>query len=169
MSEDLVQADSVPADSNEKVTPPAQRLRIPMQNLLELHAREQAGLPDDWRMFQWEVKGAKYQPTYVPGTHTAITGIVVTKRKRNGEWSWRSGDNSTQMTITLRDTDHKKWCEAWGLRNDVCYLCQGNGDVVRSFGEKGVTYCQCPKCKGSGKPSAGQVTFSDDAASRAGD
>ncbi|MBS0251221.1 MAG: hypothetical protein JSR78_09165, partial [Proteobacteria bacterium] len=123
-----------------------------MENLLELHAREIGGFDDSWRAFMWQVKGEKPGPPYGFGTHVAVTGAVVTKQKRNGEWDWRLRDKSTEMTITIRNENHDQWCERWGHERDVCWVCQGNGDVVQSFGVKGVTYRQCHHCKGSGKP-----------------
>jgi hypothetical protein len=152
MEKEMVQADASAPALSEKFNRPTESQRIPMRNLLELHAREIGGLPDEWTAFSWEVKGMKPGPPYGFGTHVAVTGAVVTKRNRKGDLAWRTRDKSTEMTITIRNDSHAAWCIAWGQEHGVCHSCQGNGDEVASFGVKGVTYRTCRVCKGSGKP-----------------
>ena len=75
--------------------------------ILEQHARELLGLPPEWKVYRWEVKGPGVQVT------GAVTHEVWKRGKRKGHPDWRKRLPETEATITIPDAMHNAWQLQW--------------------------------------------------------
>lgn len=120
--------------------------------LLEMQARERAGMPDTWRIFRWECFPKTFRPEDV--IYIELSGAVVPPKlagKYKGQPNWRRRDRSTERTIVITIPDANKWASEWSARTGKCDNCTGSGKVFHSWNhETGTTYKTCRMCEGSG-------------------
>lgn len=120
--------------------------------LIEIHAREKAGMPDTWRSWLWERVG----PPEAPYPFIRLTGAVVpllTRGPRKGKPNWRRKDKATERVVTITPDEHDAWATAWQARTGKCRDCMGEGRRPWSSSARdGTTYRSCKACEGTGVP-----------------
>ena len=120
-------------------------------NLMEIHAREKAGMPESWCMYRWEC----FPKTADKTLYYQVTGIVAplkTKGKNKGRRNWRAGDKSTERVVILPVSDHEAWVAEWEKKTGNCAECTGTGRIMKRWSAaSGAEYRPCGKCNGSGK------------------
>lgn len=120
--------------------------------LIDIHAREKAGMPDAWRSWRWEHVG----PPEAPYPFLRVTGAVVplvSRGQRKGKPNWRKKDAATVRVVTILPDEHEAWAVAWQERTGRCRRCTGEGRLPwRSSVEDGTTCRPCPACEGVGVP-----------------
>jgi hypothetical protein len=95
-------------------------------NLLELHAREKLGMPEDWRAYRYEcfpkINGG-------PTLYIEVTGIVaplMEKGRRKGLPDWRHEDKASRRKAILPVAEHDQWVLAWSRREQPIVMPKGN-------------------------------------------
>jgi hypothetical protein len=119
-------------------------------NLYELHAREKAGLPQEWRLYKWELF-PKAGPDFL---YVQITGAVAltkyTKGPRKGRTNW--SQKSCQKTVILVRQEHEEWCREWERKTGKCQRCYGTGQSWAGWNHlTGDAWRDCRKCNATGK------------------
>ena len=121
-----------------------------MINLYEEHAREKAGLSNEWQAYRFETFPHTGEALYIE-----VTGAVAPQKQRGkykGRPNWRKLDKSTLATIVLPMIEHTAWVRDWEARTEKCSRCVGEGQVMASYSvESGMTYKECPMCQGTGQ------------------
>jgi hypothetical protein len=120
-------------------------------NLYEVHAREKAGMPEEWKVFRWECfpKSGQEETIYVEVTG-AVALIKYQSGPRKGKTNWSKC--SSRKTVVLPVEAHKQWCDEWERRTGLCQECTGTGELLKRVSVKdGVEYRPCGKCRGTGK------------------
>lgn len=124
------------------------------EHLIDIHAREKAGLPDGWRADIWEHVG----PPEAPYPFLRLTGAVyppVTRGPRKGRPNWKKPEAGTERVVTILPDEHEAWAIAWEGKTGRCRACMGEGRRVWGVSVKdGTTYKSCRMCGGSGVPAA---------------
>jgi DnaJ-class molecular chaperone len=117
---------------------------------LESHARELLGLPPDWRVYRWTVKGRGVE---VEG---AVCNAFITRGKWKGRTNWKKKDLNTLITITIPDALHKQWMREWESRTGLCHNCSGTGEEWAGWSAaEGTKRRPCRPCGASGLKSEG--------------
>lgn len=116
--------------------------------LLEIHAREVAKMPDEWEVYAWECIGEPVKVVEVKGCFKPPT---ITRGPRKGQSNWRKRDKTSERIVHITPEEHKAWIGKWVERTGLCVRCVGKGEVLASIGVSGTTYRECPKCSGTGK------------------
>src|SRR5689334_17120423 len=96
----------------------AERWNVANTRLLEMQARERAGMPEAWQMFKWEC----FPKLSAQTIYVEITGAVaplITRGKRKGQPNWRKFDRSTEKTIVITLTDADKWAAEWSAKTGL--------------------------------------------------
>jgi hypothetical protein len=118
--------------------------------LLEILAREKAGMPETWRVFRWECFPKQEATIYYE-----LTGAVVPMKTRGpekGEPNWRKLDKATRRVIVLTVDGAAMMAAEWSKRTGLCIECIGEGKTFTSWSLKdGVTHKPCGECSGTGK------------------
>lgn len=123
---------------------------MPNGHLFEIHAREKANMPDEWRAYYWECL-----PHGKPSEYYQFTGAVVPIHvggPLNGLPNWTRKDAATWRTVEFTAEEHKAFCADWEKRTGKCNECMGKGETIASSGVSGTKYRECHRCKGSGRP-----------------
>lgn len=120
-----------------------------MENLLENHAREKVGMPQDWQVWSYEVLDHESDDSTMK-----ITGAIapiVTRGKRKGLKNWRKKDKATIRNAYIRESEHDEWLSVWESKTGNCHKCQGTGEMWAGWSAKdGTRYRTCTRCSGSG-------------------
>lgn len=119
--------------------------------LLEMQAREKAGMPPDWEACEWKcMPPGEVQPIYF-----AVKGAiapVITRGPRKGQRNWARKIKSTVRSVAITPVDHEKWVAEWVTRTGKCPKCLGEGQVFARWNEaEGTTYKPCAECGATGK------------------
>lgn len=118
-------------------------------DLVELMARERAGMPDDWRAFRysWMPPGGK--PLYLE-----VVGAVApiyTRGDRKGTPNFKRRDVSTERTVYLTPAEMDAWEKRWEHQTGACRHCAGSGERLVSWSrDSGTKTRPCEDCGGSG-------------------
>lgn len=117
--------------------------------LLDEHARDRAGLGEQWRPYHYEVVNEPGQPMLVKLIGAIAPPFVRGPRK--GTPNWRQMDRATRRTIYITGAENDEWCRAWQERTGKCMECKGCGEVLQSWSAAhGVTMKACNACGGTG-------------------
>lgn len=76
-----------------------------------LHAREKAGMGDDWHAYLFKALPMEDVPTQV----FEITGSAArrkTRGKYKGDLTWKGADRRTRRTVYITPAEHDAWCAA---------------------------------------------------------
>ena len=120
-----------------------------MATLLEEHAREKAGMSENWRVYRFECfpkNGEKI-------LYFELTGAVVpfyTRGEKKGKPNWSREDITTKHVVVLPVDEHDEWTRKWEQKTGKCANCQGSGKELEGCGIHGTTYRCCRKCHGEG-------------------
>lgn len=125
-------------------------------DLLSIHAREKAGMPEDWEAYAFDLK----PPYDDPRSFYEVKGAVAPRIGRGpnrGERNWRRMDCSTDRTVYIQRCEQEAWERDWERRTGNCRHCLGKGTrVVGGSVEGGPILEPCDPCGGRGK-AAGAV------------
>ena len=114
------------------------------------HAKEKAGLPANWRIYQWSCFPKDGSETI----YVAVTGAVCEHKKmtgpHKGETNWKLLDKATEKTVNLPVAEHEQWKLEWEKKTGKCSRCTGTGEVMESW--NGTKMRACLKCKGARTP-----------------
>lgn len=114
-------------------------------HLLEILAREKAGMPAEWQAYRWECLPDD-EPLYFQ-----ITGAVAPLGK-NGRPNWRKKLVSTQRAVRFSFEAAEKAAAEWSARTGLCIRCAGETKLLKRWSEKdGAEYQPCATCGGTGK------------------
>lgn len=121
-------------------------------DLYELHARDKAGMPPEWKAFRWQALPLESKTAL----YFLVTGMIAplrSKGKNKGRPNWRMGDRSTQRAVVLPIMEHEEWVRAWEILTGKCAKCGGEGQTMAScnFVTAEKTYRPCSGCAGTGK------------------
>lgn len=123
--------------------------RPPRVSLIDLHARELAGMGDDWEPHYYE----RHPPT-LPTIYFEVRGAVapiLTRGPRKGRRDWKRSDPATERRLYIPVADHDAWVARWVERTGKCPRCVGTGEVFASWDRgEGTTYATCRDCGGTG-------------------
>lgn len=125
--------------------------------LLEIHAREKAGMGETWNLYH-------YEHVTLGGKHVGyeLKGAVAPPKlsgKSKGQPNWAKRDMATDRTVGISVADHDAWVDQWEARTGLCRECMGDGKTVASFSvSDGPTYRECGSCQGTGKAKGGDET-----------
>ena len=113
-------------------------------NLLEVHARELAGAPEDW-----------YAYTYEAIPHTKPTQYEITGDRAgimsDGKKVWPHPATSAKRKVKFTIADHELWVDRWEARTGKCKTCVAEGRVFRSWNKQtGCVTVPCSRCHGTG-------------------
>lgn len=111
--------------------------------LLEMHAREIAGMPETWRVSNFDTIREDGRIL-----EHELTGAVVPTVPGGSKVLWHRKDHATERVVRFTPAEHEAWLRAWEARTGLCRWCVGSGSVIGSLIP--VTYCGCPACSGSG-------------------
>jgi len=130
----------------DRTISPAAEARPPS---LEQYVSEKYTLPSDWKVFRWQAHGEKETG------FSTLTGAVVTETyktgKRKGLPKWSARDKSTELQISIPQTDFKLWIQQWESETGLCHQCLGCGlEWVGWSKRDGCRYGKCRNCGGSG-------------------
>jgi len=119
-------------------------------NLLEILAREKAGMPAEWRAFRFECFPKTQETLYYE-----IEGAVAplkSKGASKGSPNWPKLDAATRRTVVLLVQEAEQRAAEWRERTGICVRCVGKGQLLKSYSRKdGSTFKPCPVCDGTGK------------------
>ncbi len=109
------------------------------------HARELLGMPPDWQVYRWEVKGA--------GVH--IEGAVANEKflrgPRKGHTNWAKKDKATEAGITISNDVHRVWLRDWEIKTGHCHKCGGTSEEWAGWDHiEGTKYRPCQRCAATG-------------------
>ncbi|MFZ4766298.1 MAG: hypothetical protein ACOYMN_15210 [Roseimicrobium sp.] len=119
-------------------------------DLLEEHAREKAGMGEDWKGYHFQCLPEHPAKTEL----VTVTGAVAPKKlrgKRKGETNWDKMDRATKRTVYITLADHDAWVKAWESKTGLCSTCKGTKQEWAGWSAKeGTRYRPCKKCGESG-------------------
>jgi len=118
-------------------------------NLMEMHARERAGMGEDWTVFLY-----RWMPPGGPPIYLEMTGAVAPQYRtgpRKGRTNYRRRDRATERTVYIRVEEHDAWLARWEGETGQCRGCAGVGDKPWRSGPDGTETRPCHRCGGSGK------------------
>lgn len=116
-------------------------------DLLELHAREKLGKPNDWILYNYDAGPSEK----VPEGMYRLEGQCVPLNSK-GKPIWRKGDTSTIAVAWIGIKEHEEWCAQWSAQSGLCSKCAGRGEVAWKWSvANGTQYRACPHCAGTGK------------------
>jgi hypothetical protein len=123
-------------------------------DMLELHARELARMPDTWSAFRFECFPKPPEPR---GTlYYEVEGAVCplkTAGKGRGQPNYRKMDRATRKTITITVAEQERWETEWAAATGKCPKCMGTGEVFARWAKgEGTTLKPCDPCGGTGGP-----------------
>lgn len=131
-----------------------------MTNLLEIHAREKNGLPENWCIYAWE----RMPPPPMQHFYWQIKGAVAPPFKsgpRKGKKNWKRRDKATDKTVAITYEEHKAWLAAWEQRTGKCSNCEGDGKEWAGWSQaEGSRFRECSRCKGSGAAQTAEAAAS---------
>ena len=132
-------------------------------NLIELHAREKAGVPE-WQAYffacmpptrnhlYFEVRGGVYPP--------------VASGPRKGKPNWKKPVAGTERTLYIPVAEHDAWVAEWERTTGNCSECVGTGERIASVSKaEGQKMRPCRACGGTGKVSQTKKMEADRCAS----
>jgi hypothetical protein len=118
--------------------------------LLNIHARERAGVGDDWEIYEF-----RCMPPEGPTLYYALVGAVApvkARGKHRGRRDWGRMDKTTIRTVNIPAAEHRAWVEGWSASTGKCPGCVGEGDVFASWSRaEGTKTRPCGACGGTGK------------------
>lgn len=123
-----------------------------MKKLYEIHAREKAGLSDEWCAYELECFPKSGRE---PALYIQVTGMIAplkTTGKRKGDHNWSKGDKKTKAVVILPTAEHDEWVKQWEIITGICSKCVGEGKIVTGWNHlAGIRYKPCSKCGETGK------------------
>ena len=119
-------------------------------HLLEIQARELAGMPENWEVYSWRAIGVP-GPVKLYEMKGCFKPPTITKGPKAGQPAWARRDKTSERTIHITPAEYIAWEAEWVKRTGLCSDCMGKGQTVASVGVGGTTYRECRKCKGTGK------------------
>ena len=118
--------------------------------LLEIHAREEYGLPPEWCLY-------KYDSGKADSHNIIVVAGAVAPRKKNGGHNWKKKNPATDLTITFKANDHRAWIDAWETRTGTCRDCLGEEKKVVGWHHiTGTRFAPCDRCGATGKFAANE-------------
>lgn len=113
-------------------------------------AHEAVKLPEGWLWYQISAVGRhpNFQGTMVKG---AVPTRMISRGRNKGHPDWRTADKETEREVFVSESAFDARRARFEAETGKCHACQGDGQEVQSWSaEKGVTYRDCSRCKGSG-------------------
>lgn len=120
-------------------------------HLIEIQARELAGMPENWEVYSWRVIGPP-GPAKLYELKGCFKPPTFTKGAKVGEPNWAKRDKTSERVLHITPDEYQSWEDAWVKRTGLCPNCMGKGQTVASAGTGGTTYRECHRCNGAGKP-----------------
>lgn len=118
-------------------------------HLLEIMAREQVGMPENWEVYSWRAIGPP-EPTKLYEMKGCFKPPLITKGPKAGQPAWARRDKTSERVVHITPAEYEAWEAKWVERTGLCPDCRGKGETVASIGVHGTTYCQCRGCGGTG-------------------
>jgi hypothetical protein len=126
-------------------------------DMLELHARELAQMPETWAAFRFEC--FPHVPDKRGNLYYEIEGAVAPMKTKGigaGQPNWKQMDKSTRKTVTILVSEQEAWEIRWEQTTGRCRKCMGTAQVFARWAKgEGATYKPCEACIGTGRAQAG--------------
>lgn len=122
-----------------------------MADLMEIHAREIARVPEGYALGGWSTV-APYDNS--PGINMifARTNGVFERGKRKGMRRFHKGSARCDITVFIAKSAHSEWLVAWEVKTGQCHVCQGAGQRWAGWSaDEGTKSRPCERCSTSGK------------------
>lgn len=129
---------------------PVEEMKDMNGNLLEILAREKAGMPAGWRVYKFECLPHGQDTIYYE-----LAGAIVPRKTRGphvGSLNWRRMDKTTRRPAILTVDAAANLADEWSKRTGLCITCVGKGQTLRSWSAStGSIFNPCKSCNGTGK------------------
>ncbi len=123
-----------------------------MASLYEDHAKELAGVGDEYRMASWKHKLARGK-----NPERLCVELIVAPLLADGTVAWKYSVSSTRMKVEYTFPEHDAWVLQWEQKTGRCSQCSAKNPGQEWVGWNHITGTQfkvCSRCNGTGSSPA---------------